>query len=159
MGPMPADPEGMIMRALQPDSKLAKEIGMTDEQSVALRKLFTESQAEMKESREKMEKLALQQADLLSQDAPDEAAVIKVVEQLGELRLQFAKHRIHQLLAAQKILTPEQRTKLREQMKSRMEQLRENRKEGRGMREGGPRRGQEEGKRQTPPPPPAPEKD
>ena len=41
-GPMSMDPEGMIMRALAPDSKLAQEIGMTEEQSASLKKLFAE---------------------------------------------------------------------------------------------------------------------
>jgi Spy/CpxP family protein refolding chaperone len=156
-GGMPMDAEGMLMRALSPDSKLAKDIGMTEEQSAALKKLFADAQTETKDSRDKMEKLALEQADLLSQDSPDEAAVMKVVDQLGELRLQVAKQRIHQLLAAQKILTAEQRTQLREQMKTRLEQFREGRREGRGPREGGAREG---GARRGPdqvPPPPAPD--
>ncbi len=135
MGGMPPmDQEGMMLRVLAPDSKLAKEIGMTEEQSAALKKLFAASQDETKASREKMEKLAAQQAELLSQDAPDEAAVMAAVDALGAVRLQLAKQRMHQLLAAQKILTPEQRTKLRELMKSRMEKMREGRKEGRGPR-------------------------
>jgi len=56
------------------------------------------------------------------------------VDALGAVRLQLAKQRMHQLLAAQKILTSEQRTKLRELMKSRMEKMREGRKEARGAR-------------------------
>lgn len=140
--------DGMLMRLLAPDSKTAKDIGLTEEQAVELRKLLTSSQTEMKDSRTEMEQLAMKQAELLSQDSPDEAAVMKVVEELGELRTQIAKQQIKQLLAAQKILTPEQRTKLRDQAKARIEQFRESRKEGRGPRDGAVR--------PTQPPPPNP---
>lgn len=159
MGPPPMDQEGMIMRALAPDSKLAKEIGMTEEQSAALKKLFSSSLAETKATREKMEKLAMEQAELLGQDSPDEAAVMNVVDQLGALRNQMARHRISQLLAAQKILTPEQRAKLREQMKARREQFLESGKEGRGIKDGKAGRMREEGRpmdKAAPPPPEVP---
>jgi Spy/CpxP family protein refolding chaperone len=135
MGP-PMEQEGLFMRALAPDSKWAKEIGMTEEQSAALKKLFSASQTETEATREKMQKLGMEQAELLSKDAPDEAAVLKVVDQLGALRNEMARHRIRQMLAAQKILTPEQRAKLREQMKVRRDQFRDNRKEEHGMKGG-----------------------
>lgn len=138
MGPMGMDAEGLIMRALQPDSPIAKEIGLTEQQAQELKKLVPAMQKDMQDSRDKMEALAMKQADLMSQDSPDEAAVMKVVEELGQMRTDIAKKRMQQVLAAQKILTPEQRTKLRENMKARMEQFRSNR--GMGMREGGARR-------------------
>ena len=130
MGPMGGDSEGMILRALSPDSPLAKEIGLTEQQSQDLKKLVPAMQAEMQASRDKMEALAIKQAELMSQDSPDEASVMKVVEELGQVRTDIAKKRMQQVLAAQKILTPEQRTKLRESMKSRMEQFRANRAGG-----------------------------
>ncbi len=155
----PMDQEGMLMRALAPDSKWAKELGITEEQRAALKKLFSASKAETDANFENIQKLGMEQAALLSQDAPDEAAVMKVVDQLGALRNQMARHRISQLLAAQKILTPEQRATLRAQMKDRMEKLRENRKEERGMKDGKAGRMHDEGpgpKENAPPPPAAP---
>jgi len=137
MGPMGGDAEGMILRALQPDSPIAKEIGLTEQQTQELKKLVPGMQTDMQESRDKMEALAMKQAELMSQDSPDEAAVMKVVEELGQMRTDIAKKRMKQVLAAQKILTPEQRTKLRENMKSKMEQFRANRAggaQGGGMR-------------------------
>jgi Spy/CpxP family protein refolding chaperone len=139
--------DGMLMRFLTPDSKAAKDLGLTEAQSADLRKLIGSTQAGTKESRAQLEKLALKQAELLSQDVPDEAAVMKIVEKLGDLRTQIAKRQMQQLLAAQKILTPEQRTKLREQMKSKAEQLRESKKDGRTPRDAGSR---------PPPSPPPP---
>jgi Spy/CpxP family protein refolding chaperone len=144
---MGMDTEAMLMQALSPDSKIAQEIGLTEAQSQELKKLVPGAQKDMQEYREKMEKLAEEQANLLSQDTPDEVAVMKVVEQLGQMRTEIAKKRIQQVLAAQKILTPEQRAQLREKLKARMEQFRE----GRGMREGGFRP-----RREGQPPPGAP---
>lgn len=144
--------DGMLLKMLMPESKLAKEIGLTEAQGAQLKKLLSSTQAEGRETRADMERLAMKQAELLSQDPPDEDAVMKVVEQMGDLRTRIAKQQMQQLLAALKVLTPEQRTKLREQMKSRSEPLRdgrkdsEPRKEGRGPREGAPR---------SPQPPPA----
>lgn len=155
----PMNQEGLIMRALAPDSKWAKELGITDEQRAAMKNLLSASKEETGANSEKIQKLALEQAELLSQDAPDEAAVMKVVDQLGVLRNEMARHRIRLMLAAQKILTPEQRAKLREQMKARMEMGRELRKEEHGMNEGKAGRMHEEGsglKKDAPPPPAAP---
>ncbi len=69
---------------------------------------------------------------LLSQDDPDEAAVMQQAETIGKVETEMHKHRLSTLLAVRALLTPEQRaelTRIREEMRG----------EGRGR--GGWRRG------------------
>lgn len=128
--------EGMIMRALAPDSPIAKELGLTKEQIEALKGVMRSASEELKGLHEKMQAAARKQAEMMSANTPDEAAVLKGVEEIGALRTQIAKVTTRQILAAQKILTVEQRAELRGMIKARMGEMRERMQEKMGQGEG-----------------------
>lgn len=71
--------------------------------------------------RAKMQELAKKQAELMGGESIDEAAILKLADEIGEIRSEMAKIQIKQMLAARKILTTEQRLKMREMMKHHME--------------------------------------
>lgn len=142
--------EAMIMKMLTADSPIAKELGLTKEQTEALKGLLKGSAEEMKGLQSKMEQAGKRQVELMTQSVLDEDAVMKGVEEIGALRTQIAKSTTKRILAAQKVLTVEQRTKLREMIEKRMTSMHERRQEGKGP--GAP------GKRPMAPAAPPPEK-
>jgi Spy/CpxP family protein refolding chaperone len=148
--------EAMIMKALAPDSPMAKELGLTKEQTEALKGVMKGSVEEMKSLQTKMERAGKKQVELMTQDVPDEGAVMKGVEEIGVLRTQIAKSTTRRILAAQRVLTVEQRKKLREMIDSRVTTMRDRRQEGKGPGAGEKRPPVKEGDRPVAPPPPAP---
>lgn len=100
---------------------MAKELDLSKEQQQQIRAILESKNAEMKTLREKMEAGSKRQAELISQDTPDEAAILKSLDELSAVRLEIARIRVHQVLEVQKLLTPEQRAKIRERMKERMD--------------------------------------
>jgi Spy/CpxP family protein refolding chaperone len=50
----------------------------------------------------------------------DETAVLALADDIGKVRSEMAKVQVKQMLAVRKILTPEQRLKMREKMKNNM---------------------------------------
>lgn len=127
--------EGLLARALAPDSPIAKKLNLTPEQIESLKAVFRDGEKEQAELREKMKQAAVKQAELMAQDNPDEAAVMKGVETIGEIRISMAKIWTHKILAGLKVLTPEQRTTLRETMKEHREKIRDRIQEGREQRQ------------------------
>ena len=99
-------------------TELVKDLELTGEQQAQLRTLKQSSMEVQKVLMAKMRELAIAQARLLNQEKLDEEALIKGTEAIGQARTEIAKIRIKQLIAVQKILTPEQRTKMREKMKA-----------------------------------------
>ncbi len=128
------DIEGLLMRSLFQDPRTAEALGLTPEQGKEIKATLSTSDGESTELRRKMEQAASRQIELLSQDTPDEAAIFKVVDEIGAMRSDIAKLRMKQLLAVLKKLTPEQRARLRELTKTRIEEARDRMKEGRGQR-------------------------
>ena len=123
---------GMGMRAMEGDIPMMpltqmfgnKELGLTKEQIQQLKDIAAGSTNEMKVLQAKMQDLAKHQADLMGQDLPNEEAVLKGADEISSIRAEIGRIRMKQMLAAQKILTPEQRQKMREKMKAHMEQRR-----------------------------------
>lgn len=152
--------EGMLLRMLTADTRGAKELGLSEEQIKQIKESVSTSTEELKALNGRMEKAALRQAELLKADTLDETAVLKAVQNTGDLRTQIAKLRIQQVIAAHKVLTPEQRAKVREMMAQRLQQTRQRLQEN--GREA-PRKGREAGGTNQgsapvpPPPPPLPE--
>lgn len=153
--------EALIMRALAPDSAVARQLNLTPEQAESLKAIFKDGEKEQAELREKMKQAAVGQAELMMQDAPEEAAVMKGVETIGEIRIALAKLFTRKILAAQKVLTPGQRTKLRELMKEHREKMRARVRESREQRQERRKERRQEGEPpaspsgQPAPPPPA----
>lgn len=105
-----------------PMMKINRELGLSKDQNAQMRAIFAGSTNEMKVLHAKMIAAAKKQAELMSQDSPNEEAVMKGADEIAAVRAEIGKIRIRQMLAAQKILTPEQRAKMREIMKSHMDE-------------------------------------
>lgn len=142
---MTGDSEGMILRLLTSDSRVAQDLGLTDTQTKELKEIASSGEQDVRDTAQKLEAAGMRQAELMKAETLDEAALMKAVEETGELRTRMAKLRVKQMIAAHKTLTPEQRTKLRDLLKQRMEQLRERWQQGGGRetRQGRPGAGME----------------
>ena len=76
----------------------------------------------------------------MDSDAPDEKAVMAACEKLGQVNAEIARNRVRNQLEVSKILTPEQRAKMK-QLRERMKQRRESRRRESGGEEGRMREG------------------
>lgn len=157
---MGGDSEGVLLRMLSNDSRLVQELGLSDAQVKEIKDALSSGEQELKELRTKLDQASMRQVELLKADTLDEDALMKAVTETGELRTQIAKYTIKQVIAAHKILTPDQRAKLRETMQKRMDEVRDRWAQGGGRQPGaggnGERRRQRgEGAGAQPPAPPA----
>jgi Spy/CpxP family protein refolding chaperone len=122
MGPMEGD---------MPMMKMRKELDLTKDQIKQMQGLFSGSTNEMKGLHARMQEAAKAQAELMNQDMPDEEAVLKGADEIAKIRAEIGRIRMKQMLETRKILTPEQRAKMREKMKAKIEK---NRTEGGRMK-------------------------
>ena len=90
-----------------------KEIGLSDEQSEAVKKLRIDMRRELIDVEADKERAALAQAELLSKEKPDEAAVMQAVDNVFAMQSKIGRIRMKYLLKMREILTPEQREKAR----------------------------------------------
>ena len=119
--------EGRILHWLANDPKAAQELLLTEEQAQALKTNLFAVAKERIDLKAQMEHAAENQAELLSSEEVNEAAVMKAVEETGRMRTEIAKANVRTLLAVHKILTPEQRKKLKEIIHQRVDAWRANR--------------------------------
>jgi Spy/CpxP family protein refolding chaperone len=98
-----------------------KELGLSKEQQQQIKAILSGSTNEMQSLHAKMQAAAKVQGEMMSQDSPNEAAVLQGVTEIAAMRTEIARIRVKQLLEVQKLLTPEQRAKMREKMKERMQ--------------------------------------
>jgi Spy/CpxP family protein refolding chaperone len=144
-----ADGERPMLQWLASDPGIGKELGLTTNQTETIKRLRFDTQKQMIDLRARLEHAAEAQAELISQDSPNEAALMKAVEEAGTARTDIAKLEVRRLLAVHNVLTPEQRAKLRERFS-------EWRKTHQAKRMDRPRlpRQEQQGPGQEPPPPP-----
>jgi Spy/CpxP family protein refolding chaperone len=121
------------MRAEQRLEKHLEELGLEPQQLDAVRAILDESKRAREEQREQVRAAFEEMRALLDQDLPDEDAVMRQAERLGELHTEGHKAMLHTLLAVRAQLTPEQRSQLRERMREDMA----HRRWKHGKREGG----------------------
>lgn len=98
-----------------------KDLGLTSEQQQQIMAIRSSSTNEMRQLETRMRDVVRAQAELMSQDLPNEDAVLKGAEELSKLHATLNRLRLKQVLEVRKILTPEQRVKMREKMKARMD--------------------------------------
>jgi len=103
--PGPPGPEGLI-------EEHADRLDLDDETRAAVRALVDESHERAAELHEDHRKARRALRDLLSQDSPDEATVMKQAELLGAIETEMHKHRLQTLLRIHTLLTPEQREEM-----------------------------------------------
>ncbi len=110
-----------------PILQMRKELQISREQMQKMQGIFSGSTNEMNALYSKMQETAKAQAEMMSQDMPNEEVVLKGADEIAKIRAEIGRIRIKQVLAACKILTPEQRVKMREKMNEKIEK---NRTEG-----------------------------
>ena len=125
--PRTMEMEGRMLHWLANDPKAAEELLLKEEQQAALKTNLFELRKTTIELNAKMELAAVNQAELMSSETINEDAVMKAVEETARMRAEIAKANARYLLAVLKILSPEQRKKLKDMRAERMEAWRENR--------------------------------
>ena len=100
---------------------MSKELGLSKEQQQQVRNILESRKSEITKLHASVGAIARRQVELMGQDSPDEAAILKGVDDVAGIRAELAKSRVKQVLEMLKVLTPEQRAKVRELMKGRME--------------------------------------
>jgi len=103
----------MLYRAIN-NPKIAKEIGLTEKQVGTLRNSTYELKKELIDLKAKQEKAALEQARLMTAGEIDEEALMRAVEETGEVTTEIAKLKVKHLLFVKKTLTLEQIEKIKE---------------------------------------------
>ena len=125
--PLPASGFGASGAGMRPDGHLDRhlerhleELGLEPAQLEAVRAILDQARREREERRETVHAAFEEMRALLDQDLPDEAAVMRQAEVLGELRTEGHKAMLRTLLAVRAQLTPGQREQLRERMREDM---------------------------------------
>ena len=119
--------------------KAAEKLGLSEEQQAKLKEINKIDEAG-RERQKKVREATMKQIELMKADKVDEAAVMKAIDEVFELRKEMAKDQAKRVIAVKAILTPEQVAKAHEEMKQ-MFQGRGDRGPRRGGAERGPRRG------------------
>ena len=126
--------------------RLHSELSLDSAQAEAIRKIMYDTRQSMIQLRADQEAARAAIEFQMDSDTPDEKAVMAACEKLGQVNAEIARNRVRNQMEISKLLTPEQREKMK-QLRERMKQRRENRgrefggEEGRGrMPPGGPGR-------------------
>lgn len=101
----------------------AEALGLDAETTAAIRQVLEQGRERARELEDARRDARSVMHDLLSQDAPDEEAVMRQAETIGEIEIEQSKHRLKALLQVHALLTPEQRALLREKRGRRREAL------------------------------------
>ncbi len=95
------------------DAPSRAELGITDQQSAAVDKVWQKSLPPLREVRERLDKLEEALSQMTQRDGSDEAAVIAQIERVENLRAELAKGRTLMIYRMNKILTVDQRAKVK----------------------------------------------
>ena len=122
--------------------QFAEKLGLSDEQKAKL-KAVTDRAKGGRDDMRKVRDATMRQVELMKADKVDEAAVMKAIDEVFELRKQMAKEQVKRVIEVKSILTPEQIAKAREEMRNAFGDRgnRGPRRGGRGGRGRGPRGG------------------
>jgi Spy/CpxP family protein refolding chaperone len=89
------------------------ELGITDQQSAAIEQIWQNTFPRLKELRERLDQLEETLSQMI-RDTADEAAVMAHVDKVESTRTEANKARVLMLYRMNRVLTPEQRVKLKE---------------------------------------------
>jgi Spy/CpxP family protein refolding chaperone len=90
----------------------AETLGLDEETVTAIRGIVEESRDAGDQLHDELRKRHREMKELLAQNTPDEAAVMRLVETIGALETRMHKHRLSTMLKIRAHLTPEQREQL-----------------------------------------------
>jgi Spy/CpxP family protein refolding chaperone len=99
-------------------------LGITDQQSALVEQIWQKSLPGLREAREKLTKLEDALTQLTSTDGVDEAKVIAQIELVENVRADANKRRTLMIYRMHKVLTPEQRAKVKAMFEQREPQRR-----------------------------------
>jgi Spy/CpxP family protein refolding chaperone len=88
------------------------ELGITDQQSAAIEQIWQQAFPRLKELRERLDQLEETMSQMIL-DAADEAAVMAHVDKVESTRTEANKARVLMLYRMNRVLTPDQRIKLK----------------------------------------------
>ncbi|HEY2433035.1 MAG TPA: Spy/CpxP family protein refolding chaperone [Vicinamibacterales bacterium] len=109
------------------DPKLRAELGITDQQSTAIEAIWQRDLSQRTETGARVHKLEAQLDQMMVEASSDEAAVVAQIDRVEAARTEASKARVLMLYRINKLLTPEQRTKLADKAKAMRDQ-----RDGRG---------------------------
>jgi len=113
------------------NDEVAREAGVTDDQLAQLRGMVFATQEVLIRTKADHALARLELQKLLSEDTPDEAAVLEAVEKAGHFRTELKKERLRQYLQVRGLLGQETMASLREAYKDRVDRFD---RRGRGSR-------------------------
>ena len=97
--------------------RIAEKLGLSEEQKAKI-KGVTDRAKGGREAMQKVREATKRQFDLMKAEKVDEAAVMKAIDEVFELRKQMAKEQVQRVIEIKAILTPEQMAKAREEMRA-----------------------------------------
>ena len=97
--------------------RIAEKLGLSEEQKAKI-KGVTDRAKGGREAMQKVREATKRQFDLMKAEKVDEAAVMKAIDEVFELRKEMAKEQVQRVIEIRAILTPEQIAKAREEMKA-----------------------------------------
>ena len=106
------DIEGAMFVRLLTNPRMAQQFGIDEELRKTLEATAKEYDDAISALRPSLEEALEVQTKLLAEETPDEAAILKSVDDLWELRTEIAKIQMKKLLAVRAKLTPEQLKKI-----------------------------------------------
>ena len=90
----------------------AEELDLDEETTEAIQQVLEVGRERARGLDDALHEARLVMRDLLGQDVPDEATVMRQAEVIGELETERSKHRLSTLIEIRSLLTPEQRDML-----------------------------------------------
>ena len=113
-----------VQRVLQ-DSALAEELGITQEQITTLKDYLYEHKQRAIKLQSDRQLAQLETARLLSADEPDTDAVMKAVEQVGQIEITIKKESLQQKMKVKSVLGKDTLGKIRDHFAKKSEEARE----------------------------------
>lgn len=132
------DRMGPRLMAMLDNDRVKAAVGLTDQQTNQLRRIFLDTAKESVKTRADLAVRGMDLQELMRADQPNKDAVMKKVQEISELRGEMMKQHVEALLAAKSVLTPEQQKKVQQFIESRRAEMW--RQGPRQMRRGGPER-------------------
>ena len=93
--------------------KIIKELNLNDEQKAKFMDQVSQEEKDAKASWEKSKDLRGKLETELKQDNPDQKTVDSIIEEMGKNQSEIEKMRVHSIMELKKMLTPEQKEKLK----------------------------------------------
>lgn len=95
------------------DPQLRAELRITDQQSVDVEQVWQKSRPKLRESWEQLDKLEDALTQMLARDDGDESAIIAQIDRVETARAEHSKRRTLMIYRMNKVLTVEQRAKVK----------------------------------------------